>query len=86
MSEKGIGACVPPGFYTRSQAARLVGRSVDTLKRWHKKDLVKPSSYIQAGSLKVWAYSEEDIGRLVAVAATQKPGRKPKTTKEASDE
>lgn len=78
MSEKGIGGRIPPGFYTRSQASRLVGRSVDTLKRWHKKGLVVPSSFIEAGSLKVWAYSEEDIGRLVAVAVTQKPGRKPK--------
>lgn len=74
----GIGRQTPPHRHTRVAAAHLTGRSVDTLKRWHKKGLMVPSDYMQAGKLKVWLYTDEDILRLRKVASSQRPGRKPK--------
>jgi len=74
-----IGAKTPDSWYTRSRAARLVNRSPDTLKRWHKSGLCIPSGNMSAGKLKVWLYSDGDIQALKEVARNQKPGRKPKT-------
>lgn len=78
----GIGRQTPPHRHTRVAAAHLTGRSVDTLKRWHKKGLVVPSDYMQAGKLRVWLYTDDDILRLRKTAMTQRPGRKPKSSKE----
>jgi DNA-binding transcriptional MerR regulator len=75
-----IGAKAPDNWYTRSRAARLINRSPDTLKRWHKSGLFIPSGNMSAGKLKVWLYSDSDIQTLKEVAQKQKPGRKPKTT------
>lgn len=71
-----IGSITPDRMHTRSRAAYLVNRSPDTLKRWHRMGICVPSSSMQAGKLKVWLYSEDDIKRLKEVAQKQKPGRK----------
>jgi hypothetical protein len=73
----GIGRQTPPHRHTRVAAAYLAGRSVDTLIRWQKKGLVVPSDYMQAGKLKVWLYTDDDILELRKAALTQRPGRKP---------
>lgn len=78
MIGNGIGIGVPEGRYTRTEAAKLVGRSVDTLKRWHHQELTIPSECMQAGKLRVWLYTAEDMDHLKEIAATQRPGRKPK--------
>lgn len=77
-SGSGIASQVPSGAYTRSQASKMIGRSVDTLKRWHKTGLVIPSTSLQAGQLKVWLYTDSDIPKLIHASQTQRPGRKPK--------
>lgn len=73
-----IGAIAPDKMYTRVQAARIIGRSPDTLKRWQKKGLALPSVRMKAGQLLVWLYTDDDIEILKHVASTCKPGRKPK--------
>lgn len=71
-----IGDVVPEGWYTRGQASKLCGRSVDTLKRWQKSPAgPHPSGKMQAGELWVWLYSEDDIEELRQAAATRRPGR-----------
>lgn len=79
MNENGnsIGRRTPANMHTRVAAAYLVGRSVDTLKRWHKKGLAVPSQSMQAGKLRVWLYTDEDLLKLRDVAKYQRPGRKP---------
>ena len=74
----GIGSNVPRGYYTRSQASKLVKRSPDTLKRWHKQGLAEPSSSMYSGKLRVCLYSNADIDHMIEVSKKQKPGRKPK--------
>ena len=78
MNENGnsIGRRAPANTHTRVAAAYLVGRSVDTLKRWHKQGLCVPSASMQAGKLRVWLYTDEDMLKLREVARRQKPGRK----------
>lgn len=80
MNEAGnsIGSIAPDKLYTRAKAARLVGRSPDTLKRWHKSGIATPSARMRAGELLVWLYTDKDIEHLRRVASTQRPGRKPK--------
>lgn len=67
-----------PPRWTTSQAAETVGRSVDTLKRWAKEDIYRPSDSASFGSTVVPLYTEQDIEALKYLARTTKPGRKPK--------
>lgn len=73
----GIGRMAPDNTVTASGAAYLVNRSVDTIRRWHRKGLCVPSQSMKAGQLTVWLYTPEDIKKLRDVARQQKPGRKP---------
>lgn len=74
-----INNLVPDGYHTVSEAAKLVGKSQDTLVRWRKSDppVFMPEHYMMAGSTIVYLYSEEDIETLKKIAAKIKPGPKP---------
>jgi DNA-binding transcriptional MerR regulator len=78
MGGNSIGAKAPEHAYTRTTAAKLVKRSPDTLKRWHKQGICVPSTNMKAGKLTVWLYTEDDLLTLRELAKTQKPGRPPK--------
>lgn len=67
-----------PPRYTVQQAAALVGRSVDTLKRWQKTGVYAPSdeNAEHFGKLRVPLYTDDDIKKMRQVAREQKPGRK----------
>lgn len=73
-----LGETLPEGWYTRGQAAKLCGRSYDTLRRWHQEEVYIPRGYVQRGELVVWAYDERDIANLRRIAKGMRPGRKPK--------
>jgi DNA-binding transcriptional MerR regulator len=73
-----ISSTVPDGWYTCSGAARKVGRSADTLRRWHREGWCRPSGWKMNGDLKVWLYSEEDIAEMRKLIKTARPGRKRK--------
>lgn len=75
-SGNGIGAITPPEWFTRSKASKRIGRSIDTLKRWQKLDILIPSGNMPVGKLIVWLYSEEDIQKGMLIKDEQKPGRK----------
>jgi DNA-binding transcriptional MerR regulator len=66
-----------PPRYTITQAARLVGRSVDTLRRWRDEDVYQPSDSQMFGSLTVDLYTKEDITAMKDIARNMKMGRKP---------
>lgn len=70
-----VAAMVPVRF-TVAQAARAVGRSTDTLKRWRVSGAVVPSDTVTFGQVTVNLYTLEDIQRLKIHAKAQRPGRK----------
>lgn len=74
-SVPGLRGMVPDGFYTRPQVAELVGRSVDTIRRWHKEGRYVATHFMSAGSIKVWLYNDDDIKALREVAEVTKAGR-----------
>lgn len=67
-----------PPRYTTSQAAQLVGRDADTLKRWRNDGVYKPRvEPVEFGALKVIVYDDDDIKAMRKLAKEIKPGRKP---------
>lgn len=69
---------VPDGWYLTSDAAALVGRSADTLRKYKRDAIYVPEGFMWAGTLKVALYSVKDIDALRKVAAEQRPGPKAK--------
>lgn len=69
---------VPDGWYLTSDAAALVGRSTDTLRKYKRDGIFSPEGFMWAGSLKVALYSKSDIDTLRRIAAEQRPGPKTK--------
>lgn len=65
-----------PRRYTRRQAAQIIGKDLDTLKRWKREGTFVPQEQRKFGSLNVDLYSEEDITALRQIAKTIKPGRR----------
>jgi hypothetical protein len=78
---------VPKDEFTRRQAAQMVGRSLDTLRRWHADGTYKATHWRKIGQRKMWLYTEDDIARMRMIAAGQKPGpKKPPTEDEDESE
>lgn len=65
-----------PPRYTVSQAAALVGKDADTLKRWKRTGVYMPSESRSFGKLDVDLYTSEDIKALKKIAREMRPGRK----------
>lgn len=66
-----------PKRFTTSQAAALVGKSTDTLKRWRTRGTVVPSDAASFGKITVPLYTLKDVRALEKTAKTLRPGRKP---------
>ena len=66
-----------PPRYTVAQAAALVHRDVDTLKRWKRSGVYEASDHRRFGSLDVDLYTDDDIKAMKRIAKEMKPGRKP---------
>lgn len=69
-----------PARYTRRQAASLVGKDPDTLKRWKRNHVYMPSDRKPFGQIMVDLYTDEDIAAMKKIAKTLKPGRRPAQT------
>lgn len=65
-----------PRRYTRRQAAQIIGKDIDTLKRWSRDGVYCPSDSRKFGSLTVGLYTEDDIKALRQISKTMKPGRR----------
>lgn len=63
----GIAGRKPLGMFLRSEAAALIGRSTDTLKRWEAEGVYVPSDSMQMGKLTVRLYSAADIEAMKAL-------------------
>lgn len=57
-----------PPKYTTTQAAALVGRDPQSLKRWSKKGYFTPSEAAWFGSVLVPLYTDEDIDKMRLLA------------------
>lgn len=70
-----------PPRYTTSQAADLVGKSEDTLRRWRsgRDPVYSPAHFAQFGQVKVPLYTREDIEEMRRIAKERRPGRRKKT-------
>src|SRR3954464_1577481 len=66
-----------PPRYTIAQAARLVGKDADTLRRWRRLRIYVPSESRQFGHLLVALYTDDDIRAMRKIAKEIRPGRKP---------
>ena len=71
-------AAMRPKRYTVKQAAEIIGRSPDTLRRWRAQGVYEPSHQHQFGKLTVGLYDADDIKNLKNIAKNMKTGRKPK--------
>lgn len=80
-----MGSIAPPGWHTKEEAARLVGRSKDTLKRWMQDGTYEPGGFIQRGKLTIWLWSDADIERMRDIAKTKRSGR-PRANKNNNNE
>lgn len=65
-----------PARYTTTEAARIVGRSEDTLVRWRKDGVFVPKEKRAFGAVEVWLYTERDIASMKEISKTLRPGRK----------
>lgn len=70
---------IPPGWYTRSQVAKMVGRSLDTIIRWSEDGTAEPDGFKQFGKTTVYLYSEARVAEMKQIAKTKKRGRRPKS-------
>ena len=75
-----------PTRYTKEEAARLVGVSLSTIKRWKESALFVPSETRAFGSIVVDLYTPEDIPILQQIKRTNHPGRKKKDVGPSSED
>lgn len=76
----GVLAMVPEGYYTRKQAAELVGRSVDRLRALDHAGTLPPSKRMHVGSLEVALYNDDDVQKLKRYFANVRFGRPPRAS------
>ena len=74
---------VPEGMHTRAQAAKLVGRSYDTLATWHRNGTYPATKQVVTGKSHIWLYDDEDIERMRDIAGSLKSGPRPREEENA---
>ena len=67
-----------PTRYTKEEAAKLIGVSLSTIKRWKESGQFVPIETRSFGLIVVDLYTPEDIPVLQAIKKTNHPGRKKK--------
>lgn len=78
MPTEGISAKVrrmSPARYTIREAADIVGRHPDTLIRWRRTGVYKPSDKVKMGKITVHLYTDADIAAMQALTKVIRPGR-----------
>lgn len=79
MEATGLMSNIPDGMYTRGQVADKIGRTRDTIKRWHDSGTYKATHWHQSGKTTVWLYTDEDVAAMKQIARTIKSGPKKET-------
>jgi hypothetical protein len=65
---------VPEGMLSRREAGLLIGKSYDTIRRWHESGIYKSTNFAQMGKNLVHLYDPADIKAMKKLARTIKPG------------
>ncbi|UVF61493.1 DNA binding protein [Gordonia phage DalanDe] len=74
----GLMAKIPEGYYTRQQVADLIGRSKDTIRRWHIDGIYEASEAREIGGVYVFLYTPDDVIAMRKLAKKHKRVHKPK--------
>ena len=64
----GLMTKIPDGYYTRQQVADLIGRSKDTVRRWHINGIYEASEAREISGVYVFLYTAEDVMALRRLA------------------
>lgn len=78
MEAQGFMQQLPEGMYTRGQVATKIGKSRDTIRRWHENGTYRSTHQQKFGAVSVWLYTDEDVQAMKQIARRITPGRKPK--------
>ena len=67
-------------FYTIKQVSTMIGKDVDSIRRWQKAhENLRPSHKMELGDGTtgqfVWLYNDADVRKLREFSATLRPGR-----------
>jgi excisionase family DNA binding protein len=65
---------------TTQEAAKQLGVSTRTLRRWIAGNLIPAPEMIKIGGQKFWNWKPADLGRARKCKAQMRPGRKPQET------
>ena len=68
----GLMTQIPEGFYTRQQVADLIGRSKDTVRRWHINGVYRASEGREICGTYVFLYTNEDVLALKRLAKSKR--------------
>lgn len=72
----GIARSAPPGKFTRTTAARMIGVSLGTLRHWEKEGALSPSGgRKQHGDISVRLYTAADVARGLQLKSLDGPIR-----------
>lgn len=74
----GILGVVPEGYYTRSQTAAMIERSVSALRQMERDGDATPSAVMRCGKTDVHLYSIHDVKAARRALRHRRPGPKPK--------
>lgn len=66
---------IPEGYLTRGQVALEIGKSKDTIKRWHISGRFVATHTVRRGKHTVFLYDQDDLKVLKQLARTVRPGR-----------
>lgn len=69
---------IPEGYMTRGQAAAVIGKSKDTLRRWHETGRFITRHKVKRGERYVWLYDADDLEALKTLVRTTRPGPVPR--------
>lgn len=72
----GLMAKIPEDMFTRQQVADLIGRSKDTVRRWHISGIYQATKGIQIGDAYVFLYDNDDVLAMKKLARNKRV-RKP---------
>lgn len=71
----GLMAKIPDGYYTRQQVADLIGKSKDTVRRWHIDGVYEASEAREIGGVYVFLYTPEDVLKMKRLAKSKRVRR-----------
>lgn len=70
-----IESLVPEGWWSTAQAARAVGRTPSTIRRWIREGRVSHSGIMKCGEIDVKLFDASDVEQMIQLAQSTRSGR-----------